>query len=98
MASGISTRSWQAVAGGSVRLCHPLVACPIRYWPFQSDDGAWRFALNYGPAHGLKAGIDTVFTTGPLAHLTFPECVGANRSKRAGVASSVVVAVGSRIC
>jgi len=55
-----------------------LVACPIRYWPFQSDDGAWRFALNYGPAHGLKAGIDTVFTTGPLAHLTFPECVGAN--------------------
>jgi hypothetical protein len=52
-----------------------LVACPIRYWPLESgDDPTWRFALNY--AH--TAGIETVFTTGPLGYLIFPQHIGSN--------------------
>jgi hypothetical protein len=56
-----------------------LVACPIRYWAVEPHvDPTWRFALNYAAAHGLTTGVDTVFTTGPLAYLMFPEDTGNN--------------------
>jgi hypothetical protein len=52
-----------------------LVACPIRYWPLESGtDPTWRFALNYAHA----AGIETVFTSGPLGYLIFPQHIGNN--------------------
>lgn len=52
-----------------------LVACPIRYWPLESgDDPTWRFALNYAHA----AGIETIYTSGPLGYLMFPQHVGGN--------------------
>jgi hypothetical protein len=56
-----------------------LVACPVRHWPLETGiDETWRFALNYAPAHGLVVGTDTVFTSGPLGYLMFPQDVGAN--------------------
>ena len=56
-----------------------LVACPIRYWPLESGiDQTWRFALNYARAHALAPGIDTVFTSGPLSYLIFPQHIGGN--------------------
>jgi hypothetical protein len=56
-----------------------LVACPVRYWPLEDDlDPTWRFALNYAPAHGYVFGRDYIYTTGPLAQLTFPQNVGHN--------------------
>ena len=56
-----------------------LAACPIRYWPLESGiDETWRFALNYARAQGLTPGIDTVFTSGPLGYLIFPQHIGGN--------------------
>jgi hypothetical protein len=56
-----------------------LIACPIRYWPVELGvDPTWRFALNYAAANGLTTGVDTVFTTGPLAYLMFPQDIGHN--------------------
>jgi hypothetical protein len=56
-----------------------LLACPIRYWPFDPlGDNTWVFALNYAAAHGLAIGRDVVWTTGPLGYLVFPQDVGHN--------------------
>src|SRR5260370_5295425 len=56
-----------------------LLACPIRYWPFDPrGDNPWVFALNYAAAHGLAIGRDVVWTTGPLGYLVFPQDVGHN--------------------
>jgi hypothetical protein len=55
-----------------------LIACPIRYFPFTSGlDATWLFALNY--AH--VAGLQPVFTNGPLSYLILPQHIGNNLSQ-----------------
>ncbi|HEY1496665.1 MAG TPA: hypothetical protein VGF49_19055 [Candidatus Solibacter sp.] len=44
-------------------------------------DETWVFALNFAAAHGLAAGRDVVWTTGPLGYLVFPQDLGGNLAK-----------------
>ncbi len=68
-------RSWPRLVLYSFVL---LIACPIRYFPFSVGlDPTWLFALNY--AH--VAGLQPVFTNGPLSYLILPQHIGNNLSE-----------------
>lgn len=74
--------SWSAVAKWALLAWAILLVSPVRMWPQAGGvDSTWVFALNWAAAHGLAFGRDVVFTSGPLAWLTFPQPVGDNLAR-----------------
>jgi len=78
-ATRLRTEAWVTLARWVLLAYCVAVLCPLRYWPIEDHfDNTWVFALNWAAAHGLKAGRDVFWTTGPLGYLTFPQDFGHN--------------------
>lgn len=73
---------WRVLVRAALFALCALVVCPVRIWgPIGGVDSTWVFALNWAAAHGLAFGRDVVFTSGPLAWLSFPQPVGDNLAR-----------------
>ena len=56
-----------------------FLVCPIRYFNLEpSIDNTWVYLLNYAAAHGISG---VIWTTGPLAFLSFPQDIGDNLNR-----------------
>ncbi|MGJ5813136.1 hypothetical protein [Paludibaculum fermentans] len=58
-----------------------LLVCPLRYFSLAHDnvlDTSWVYAMNLAAVHGLRFGVDMIWTTGPLAYLFQPFDMGQN--------------------